>query len=310
MLTVKMLRQLDLLHAPQQPGPAHLSAASGLVRVGRRLYVVADDELGLGCYALDDSRPGRLYRLAGAQVPPLPDAHDSRKARKPDTEALAWLPPSTLPAAMPQGALLALGSGSRPNRQLGALWALAADGTLAGAPQALDLSALYAPLHRRFGALNIEGAFMSGEALVLLQRGHRDAPVNAAVRFAGPAVRAWLAGHGDAPAPTSITEIALGTLDGVPLGFTDGTPLPDGGWLFSAAAEDTDDAYLDGACAGSVIGCVDAAGTLRPTLRLDQRCKVEGLALGTDGDPRAVLMVTDADDRDLPAQLLAATLPG
>jgi hypothetical protein len=286
--------------------PAHLSAASGLVRVGPWLYVAADDELGLGCFDMRSHEPGELRRLASSGVPELPMAHDARKARKPDTEALVRLPPS---AGWPHGALLALGSGSRPNRQQAALWALDPGGALAGAPRAMDLSVLYAPLHRRFGELNIEGAFMEAGALVLLQRGHREAPVNASVRLGWPAVRAWLEGQGDAPAPQRIDEHRLGALEGVPLGFTDGTSLPGGGWLFSAAAEDTGDAYLDGACAGSVIGQVDAGGAMSGCWRLSLRCKVEGVALAVDGDGRSLLLVTDADDRTVPAQLLAAHLP-
>lgn len=302
MLPLTLIRPLLL----QGPGPAHLSAASGLVRVGPWLYVVADDELGLGCFDLRRNDPGLLRRLSPPDVPPLPAEPAGRKAHKPDTEALVRLP--ALPGA-PHGALLALGSGSRTNRQQGACWALAQDGTLTGLPRAIDLAPLYAPLHLRFGELNIEGAFVQGDALVLLQRGHRDAPLSASVRFGSAALWAWLGGEGDAPSPQRIDEYALGALDGVPLGFTDGVALPDGGWLFTAAAEDTGDAYLDGACAGSVVGRVDAAGLLVGRLRLQPRCKVEGLALAADGDERSLLMVTDADDRGQPAGLMAARLP-
>lgn len=302
MLPLTLIRPLML----QCPDPAHLSAASGLVRIGPWLYVVADDELGLGCFDLRRSDPGLLRRLSAPVVPPLPGMPAERKARKPDTEALVRLP--ALPGA-PHGALLALGSGSRPNRQQGAFWALERDGQLAGLPHAIDLAPLYAPLHLRFGELNIEGAFVQDDAFVLLQRGHRGAAVSASIRFDGPALWAWLASRGDAPSLQRIDEYALGALDGVPLGFTDGVALPHGGWLFTAAAEDTGDAYLDGACAGSVVGRVDPAGVLVGCLRLQPRCKVEGLALAADGDGRSLLMVTDADDRAEPARLMAARLP-
>ena len=46
-------------------------------------------------------------------------------------------------------------------------------------------------------------------------------------------------------------------------------------------------------------------GRLRWLRRLDTASKVEGIAV--DGD--TVWMVTDADDRDVPAQLLRSTLP-
>ncbi len=46
-----MLSSLDLVEAPGPGQPAHLSAESGLVRVGKFLYVVADDEHHLGMFA-------------------------------------------------------------------------------------------------------------------------------------------------------------------------------------------------------------------------------------------------------------------
>ena len=56
-------------------------------------------------------------------------------------------------------------------------------------------------------------------------------------------------------------EYDLGQVDGIAFGFTDATALPEGGgWLFSAVAEDTDNAFDDGACSGVAIGVVGADG--------------------------------------------------
>ena len=264
---------------------APLSAASGLVRIGDALYVVADDELQLAIFDLQ-GRAGRRLRLQAGE---LPREAQARKAAKPDFEALiAW----------PDGRLLALGSGSRPNRERG-VWI---DPSGAVPPQAVDLSRLHACLRRQFGDVNIEGGFIIDGELHLLQRGNTQHAVNACAVFDIPGVTT-------APALRRVQRYELGLHNGVPLGFTDGAALPDGRWLFSAAAEDTTDAYRDGACAGSVIGLVDADGALRLQVPLDGAWKVEGLHAQRQDGGIDLLMVTDADDPAQPAVLLSAVLP-
>lgn len=301
MLQARTVRTLTLDAAAGGAGVAHLSAASGLVKLGRRVAVVADDELHLALFELSGHDPGRSIRLfEGA----LPLAHEARKAAKPDCEALLVLPAF---GAYEHGALMALGSGSRVNRHRGALMALDAAGDLHGPARPLDLAGLLGPLHEAMADLNIEGGFVQGDALCLLQRGNSASAVHARIDFPWAGVRRWLAGEGPAPAPASITHHDLGVLDGIPLSFTDGAALPDGGWLFSAAAEDTTDPTLDGRCAGSVIGLVDARGVLQACERLAPAVKVEGLVATPAGDSIELLMVTDGDDRGQPALLLAAT---
>ncbi|MGL4317922.1 MAG: DUF6929 family protein [Pseudomonas sp.] len=294
----RFLRHLLLANTSQ----AHLSAASALVQVGATLYVVADDELHLGVFPTEGDAPGQLLRLFDGE---LPVDKAERKALKPDLESLALLP------AMPgyaQGALLALGSGSKTNRQTGVLLGLDSAGQVAGAPRLLDLQALYLPLRERFGDLNIEGAFLLGEEFLLLQRGNQGQALSAQVRYAWPELQAWLLGAlAEPPAPCLLQAVELGELAGVALGFTDGAALTDGRWLFSAAAEDTTDSYRDGACLGAVIGLVEADGQVCRLAELDGRWKVEGIALAPDG---RLLLVTDADDPQTAASLLALELPG
>lgn len=79
-------------HHPR--GQPHLSAASGLVRLGQRLYVVADDELHLGIFkdsTVTGQAPskGKLLRLLEGD---LPNKMEKRKKAKPDLETLALLP--------------------------------------------------------------------------------------------------------------------------------------------------------------------------------------------------------------------------
>jgi hypothetical protein len=205
---------------------------------------------------------------------------------------------------LPDGSLLAFGSGSRPNRERGFVVQLDAQG-IPGAVRVLDLAPLYRQLHGRFADLNIEGAFVSGGDLCLLQRGNRGGSPNASIRVRFDGFAAWL--QGQAPAPGARMQVmSLPDVDGVPYGFTDGAALPDGGWLFSAVAEDTRDSFGDGGCMGSAIGRVSAAGELAGFLPLHGAPKVEGIArVGED----RLLLVTDADDPVQASALLQVRVP-
>ncbi len=304
MLAVHRLRDLRVDPTTHPRGRTYLSAASGLVRVQERLYVVADDE---HYFAVFDARapeaPGRLIRLFEGE---LPKGQKKRKAQKPDVESLARLP--ALPGC-PSGALLALGSGSRPNRNAGVLMTLGADGSVEGPVRPVDLTPVYAPLRVDFPELNIEGALIVGDELLLLQRGNKGGSPNACVHFAWADVLPWLLGHSTASLrPTTVQRYDLGEVAGVPLCFTDGAPLPSGAWVFSAVAESVDDSYDDGAFVGASIGIVDAKGALRSMQALAPGFKVEGVAADLDGDALTLTMVTDADDPAIPSQLLSAEL--
>ena len=303
MLEFHVVRTLTVRPAAAEPEALpHLSAASGLVRLGQRLYVVADDQQWLGRFDLTDAGPGSLLPLLNGA---LPAEAAARKAAKPDFESLALLPAF---GEFAQGALLALGSGSRAQRQRSALLPLDAAGEIAGAARAVDLSPLFAALAARYEQLNIEGAFCSGNSLCLLQRGNETQPSNALIRFDWPATSRWLAAAGPAPQPLEVTEFALGAIEGVPLCFTDGAALPDGGWLFCAAAEATSDNYADGPCRGSAVGRVSPEGLLLWVQTLSLRCKAEGIAVQVEGETLQILLVSDADDPAVPALLLSARL--
>ncbi len=293
--------QLDPLQHPR--GLAYLSAASGLVRVRQRLYVVADEELHLGVF--DDAMAvGTLVRLLEGD---LPKDAGKRKKVKPDFESLALLPP--MPGC-PAGALLALGSGSKANRDTAVLIALDVQGLPNGRMAVVDFAAVYAPLRKRFVDLNIEGALVVSGDLLLLQRGNKGKAPNAIVRFDWNLIAPWLAGVQTQPPPAkSVQLMDLGTVDGVPLGFTDGAALHGGAWAFTAVAEDTADSYLDGACVASVVGTVGADGKLQQLHRIDGAPKVEGMAVLADGSDWVFTLVTDPDDPATAAQILQVRLP-
>jgi len=269
----------------------HVTAASGAVRAGRFLYVAQDDQLHLGVF--EDGLPHghRASLFEGS----LPEALDERKRAKPDIEALTIVP-------MGEGeALLALGSGSSENRRRGALWPLSGDGDLTGEPSALDLSRLYDVLAAQIPELNIEGACVRGRSLLLAQRGNGPAGHNAIISVP---LEQTLAGEA---AELAMQPFDLGQIAGVALTFTDLVLLPSGSVLFSAAAEDTDDPYLDGPCSGSALGVIDPSGGLIAVERFEGTRKVEGVAVGWANG--TILLVEDPDDASRPSSLFSVLLP-
>jgi hypothetical protein len=298
------IRELLLNHATSEKRAPHLAAASGLVNIDGTLYVVADDENHLGVFSADSRAPGELIRLFEGT---LPDKTKKRKAEKHDLETLTHLPAF---AGYARGALLALGSGSKPNRAAGVLLGLNHEGKVNTAPQHIDLASLYDDLRNEFDALNIEGAIISGDDFVLLQRGNKGSK-SAMIRFPIAAFLGDLAA-GKTPrlhcAPTSHI-VDLGDVDNVPLCFTDGAALTNGALLFTAVAEDTDNAIDDGMCVGAAIGIISADGKIAHMERIEPAYKVEGVVASLRNQHIHVQLVTDGDDASKPAWLLSAVLP-
>ena len=166
-----------------------------------------------------------------------------------------------------------------------------------------------ASLADHFSSLNIEGAAVCDGELRLFQRGNRQHPVNAIIRFPlATVLTAFASGRTDAIDPLAIHSVDLGGIGGVPYSFTDAAALPDGDMVFTAVAEDTQDSYNDGPCHGAAIGVVDSEGRLRSLRPLDHPYKIEGVDARMDGDVIRLLLVTDADDASIPAGLFAAAL--
>ncbi len=311
MQKLTLLRHLTLTNAAQPDRAPHLSAASGLVRVGNHFYVVADDENHLGVFSTHDhAASGELIRVLHGD---LPDGKKKRKAAKADFEALVALPAFGSHAhAYAHGALLALGSGSRENRMNAALISLDEHGVALRdeMPRVIDFSPLFQSLQDEFMEVNIEGAFITGDHLSLLQRGNKGSGRNACIRVALAPLIARLARGEDSVARefVDIVDFSLGDVNDVPLGFTDAAALPGGGFVFTAVAEDTENSYDDGACAGSVIGIVDANDRIRTVLPLLGSPKVEGVAAQLSDGNLTLHLVTDPDDASVPARLFTATI--
>lgn len=300
MIKLEKVRDLDI-DVGSASRSLHLSAASGMQCLGTALYVIADDELHLGVFPVVGSGRGRLIRLFEGE---LPETRGARKKRKPDLEALSVLPPF---GEFSYGALFAIGSGSRPNRKKGVLLGLDAQGAVVTPPKAVDLSFILDPLAEEFGELNIEGAVVVGKELRLLQRGNKRRNDNAIARFPLIAVLNALSNDQVDPVrPSAVDRFDLGVIQGTPFGFTDAAALPNGDMVFSAVAEDTENAYLDGPCLGAGIGVIDEPGTLVAFDRLEYPHKIEGIhATAADGVVE-LLLVTDADNPAIPASLFSA----
>ena len=300
MLKTELIRTLTIDRHRHPRGQPHLSAASGLVCANGLVYVISDDEHHLAVFS-DRTGPGELQRLFAGD---LPAGKKERKRLKPDLETLLWWPAKS--------ALVALGSGSRSNRSAGVLIPLGAQGEPLTALRHFDLQPLYAPLRDALGEINIEAAMLLGGEFVLLNRGVAGRSDNAAVHYPlqvlADAVEGRLSTTTSAVTPASIRRYTLGSIGAVPLAFTDAAALPDGGWVFTAVAEDTRDSYTDGGCSGSVVGRVNARGELVTTHRLEAMAKVEGIAVRVDDAGMTLCMVTDADDPAQPSQLLMARL--
>ena len=296
------------LQAPASEGRgAYLAAASGLLQVKEYLYVVADDENHLGIFSSEQpAKAGTsLTLLEGV----LPDEYEERKAAKPDFEALILLPAFE---QYKHGALLALGSGSKKKRRQGVVLGLDIHGAINTEPHIVDFSELYEVLKQRFAKLNIEGGFVRGATLYLLQRGNKKNSENAVIAISWTEVEQAIVDKVVVPSSAlgTIQAYSLGTVGDVPLCFTDATLLPNGSWVFSAAAEATEDNYNDGAFVGGAIGVVDRQGSLCLLEHIDDQYKVEGVSARVEGDTVTLTLVTDADDASRPAQLLQTTLSG
>jgi hypothetical protein len=263
-----------------------LSAASALVCQGQSLWLLADDALVLQRYSLSGDWQTEQVLLPGE----LPADAKQRKRLKPDFEALLLLP---------QGGLLALGSGSTKLRCRGCL-------VESGSVRVIDLSPLYGALAAHFEDLNIEGGVVYRGQLLLAQRGNGRGRENALVLLdLQQALRDLEDGQLSAAALQQVVPLQLPELDGVPLSLTDLSVAPSGALYFTAAAEATDSSYLDGACLGSVLGRLDAHLTIAELALLRPVAKIEGLAFQEDGRP---LLVADADDPSIASPLF--TLDG
>lgn len=272
-----------------------LAAASGLVRLHGRFFVVGDDDLQLHAYP--ERGPGLRFPLRPGE---LPRDHAARKRLKPDFEALcAW----------PGDHLLALGSGSTAARSAGVLVHVPADMSSVTCTE-FDLAPLHAALAARVPALNLEGAAPWDGDLVLLQRGNGAGNVSALVRLdrAGVARALQTGAPWTGALVRAVTPLELGAAGDAAYAPTDATPLPDGGLLLALAAEASADTYADGACRGSALVRLDPPHRIAWRVALPGDAKIEGIWAEPDGDRVVLHLVADPDDPDARSPLFRLRL--
>lgn len=282
---------------PTLLGHLDCSAASGLVADRDALAVVADDEHTLFIYDRETLAPLRHTCLFADA---LPRESRARKALKADLEMLTRLP---------DGRLLALGSGSTTSRHRGAVV------TAEDVVTRFDLSPLYAALSERLPSLNLEGACVVGDTLVLLQRGNGADGMNALITLSLHAVLSTLAMDAawSAALVRELRPVVLPTLEGVPLGLTDACPHPTrtDAVVFVCAAEGGGSTYEDGDYVGSAVGVLGLDGALlEPLSRLLDVMKIEGVhAEVGEAGALELLLVSDPDDPTVRAPLYRVTVP-
>ncbi len=292
MIKLERVRELQL---PRKGGePDFFCSASGLVLRGEAALVVADDSLTLGSFPVHSEKPGTLREIFPGELPEEPT---ERKRKKPDLESLFEL---TGESGIRK--LVAVPSGSKKNRFRGS-W-LGEEKN-----HDLDFTDLYARLRRSIVELNIEGAIELGHSVYFFHRGNSAGSENAIIRldrleFVEDAKKGRIGER----CLRKITSIQLGSLGRVRLTFGDAAVDPEGGVWFLASAEATDDAYLDGAYSGAILGRLDASlERVKEVYPIDSPAKPEGLAFDP-ADGNVFYIVTDADDPRTVSLLLRGSL--
>jgi len=292
MLEVKKIRDLKMNKG--ELGAAFVSAASGIAVAGKYLYIVADDQMCLACFKLDSDEPGDWVRLFAGD---LPAEHKARKLKKPDLEAICVLPQSKYSE---HRALLVVPSGSKEWRSKACILPLDGSGKIAGEVLPLNLSGLFAFLRTKVRKLNIEGASVLGEKLLLVNRGNSKDGDNAVIvlNLGEFLYQSYDTHELNGKAFIDVHPKELGKIKDVALSFTDLCVLSSGQIVYCAAAESTDDSYLDGPCAGSAIAIGDGKFQDLHIQLLDTSLKVEGIyarpVLQKPGQLELIL-VTDGD---------------
>lgn len=248
-------------------------AASGLVIVKEKFFLISDDEVSL----VTGEKSGE-FKVHALWEEELPEDPAERKKKKPDFESLY----------VDGESLFILPSFSQPNRTRGVRVRL--DDLR---PELLDLGGVRKTLEKEVADLNIEGAIREEERLLLFQRGNGKNGSNSVIikkDLLDPEMK--------------VVPLKLPYVGKIPLTITD-TASKNGTIWFLAVAEDTESTYLDGEVVASFIGNLDESFTVKDLIKLDFPHKPEGMAFGDDG---LLYLVTDDDSREKPSRLFKLQL--
>jgi hypothetical protein len=292
------------LPAPLSQGrKAHLSAASGLIKLGSRFFVVADDDAAVVEY----SETGEFSQTHPIPWRKLPAKLAPRKKKKPDFESLFLLDEKQW---APGGALVAWPSFSTPERRKAAVFPLDPKTGQLSAPTLYDFDSLALPVEKLLSEPNFEGAVATSSSLVLLQRGNGAHGENGILRVPFADAESFFTQGGAGSTPV-FTPIDIGTENGIPLGFTDAALLPDDTFLALASAENSASTYADGEVAGSALLQIrfeSESTTVKRIARFTDKKKFEGLAAEWMGQSIRLWLVDDADDPEQASSVSTALL--
>jgi len=260
-----------------------ISAASGLVEIDGKFFVIADDENFIGIYDLE-TQSGVSVDIFNES---LPAEKSLRKKNKRDFEALVHLPK--------QKQVLLVPSGSTINRERGAL--ISEAGVF---QKEFSFHIIFSELRKHFPEINIEGGVVVDEQLWLFQRGNGLQNLNGLIKLN---LADFLANKVVQP---EIVLIDLGAVQGTNLTFTDATKA-DKNILFLAVAENSLSTYDDGSVMGSILGIMGRNGDVICTTPLATTSKPEGLCYSSS--KKCFYLVTDDDNRQYSSILLRGNLP-
>ena len=287
--------------SPEHDVPPHVRAASSVRRRGDRLVIVQDDVnvLVLHHRALDQATTtGAVLLPAGEGGQRSFDQDRGNKHAKLDLEACA---------ALPDGRLVAFGSGSTPARERLVVFGEAESVRVVEAPD--FYARLRSEAHFAGSELNVEGALVVGDGLRLFQRGNGAparglSPLNATLDLPLAEFLRWLESGSGLPVLEHILQYDLGHAEGVPFTFTDAALMSNESVAFVACAEASPDTYRDGEVLGCRFGIIDPSGVrVCPVVDPDgrpTRLKLEGIESRPESET-CFDVVADMDRPDEPA---------
>jgi hypothetical protein len=228
----------------------NIPSASGIEKVNERYFIIGDDSPYLFCLneAFEVTQKVELLKSDATVNGRIP------KPVKPDLEAITRLDLEGDPY------LLIMGSGSMATRNTAYLVPVTAKGV--GKPQTVSLKELYGQLSADKAitgevTLNIEGLAADEEYLYLLQR-FAPGGQNVLITYPITSIAPFLLGRGPAPKPATVQAWALPEIAQIKTGFSGVAPALGGKLLFTASAEETPNAVLDGEVYGSLVGWLRA----------------------------------------------------
>lgn len=293
-----MDKRRDLNIKPSNGQPGFLSPASGVVKLGDRVFVVSADTMKLAEFSLANlNEPGSLHEMISNNSNLLPESEDADFT--PEFESLIHLSSEDIPEG---GALLAVPSGTSKDKCTGALLLLDKAGAVES-QKLVDFKSLYSLLSSTIPDLNIEGAVCGTEKVFLFQRGNNNGSRNAVIELHKDRFVDCLRYFAsvESISLSAITDCELDAINGFRLGFTDAATLEDGRIVFTAAAEES------GNCKGFAIGLMSKELKVLKLKKFDKGPQIEGI-FAESLKPPLLWMVFDKTAPETPSSLYTMVL--